>query len=169
MITAVEDSLRRLKTDYIDLYWLHAWDYRNSIEEVLRALDDLVRLGKILHIGLSDTPSWVVSEGQAMPSAGVAIARLRGWTPVSAIQIHYNLVERTSEADMIPMAQHHGITPLAWSPLAGGVLAGEYSKEDLQEDSNKDGNGSGRKQMSQSMGQLNERSIEIGEKVKEIA
>ena len=70
---------------------------------------------------------------------------------------------------MIPMAQHHGITPLAWSPLAGGVLAGEYSKEDLQEDSNKDGNGSGRKQMSQSMGQLNERSIEIGEKVKEIA
>ena len=68
MITAVEDSLRRLKTDYIDLYWLHAWDYRNSIEEVLRALDDLVRQGKILHIGLSDTPSWVVSEGQAMPT-----------------------------------------------------------------------------------------------------
>ena len=162
MITAVEDSLRRLKTDYIDLYWLHAWDYRNSIEEVLRALDDLVHQGKILHIGLSDTPSWVVSEGQA-------IARLRGWTPVSAIQIHYNLVERTSEADMIPMAQHHNITPLAWSPLAGGVLAGKYSKEDLQEDSNKDGNGSGRKQMSQSMGQLNERSIEIGNKVKEIA
>ena len=160
MITAVEDSLRRLKTDYIDLYWLHTWDYRNSIEEVLRALDDLVRQGKILHIGLSDTPSWVVSEGQA-------IACLRGWTPVSAIQIHYNLVERTSEADMIPMAQHHDITPLAWSPLAGGVLAGKYSKEDLKEED--DGNGSGRKQMSQSLGQLNERSIEIGNKVKEIA
>lgn len=162
MVRAVEDSLKRLNTDYIDLYWLHAWDYRNSIEEVLRALDDLVRQGKILHIGLSDTPSWIVSEGQA-------IARLRGWTPISAIQIHYNLVERTSEADMIPMAQHHNITPLAWSPLAGGVLAGKYSKEDLKEDSNNDGNGSGRKQMSQSMGQLNERSIEIGEQVKQIA
>ncbi|MEO1467240.1 MAG: aldo/keto reductase, partial [Cyanobacteria bacterium J06633_1] len=119
MITAVEASLKRLKTDYIDLYWLHAWDYRNSIEEVLRALDDLVHQGKILHIGLSDTPAWIVAEGQA-------IARMRGWTPISAIQIHYNLVERTSEADLIPMAQHHDITPLAWSPLAGGVLAGKY-------------------------------------------
>ena len=162
MVRAVEDSLKRLNTDYIDLYWLHAWDYRNSIEEVLRALDDLVRQGKILHIGLSDTPSWIVSEGQA-------IAKLRGWTPVSAIQIHYNLVERTSEADMIPMAQHHNITPLAWSPLAGGVLAGKYTMEDLKEDSNNDGNGSGRKSMSQSMGQLNERSIEIGEQIKQIA
>ena len=158
MITAVEDSLKRLKTDYIDLYWLHAWDYRNSIEEVLRALDDLVRQGKILHIGLSDTPAWIVSEGQA-------IARMRGWTPVSAIQIHYNLVERTSEADMIPMAEHHNITPLAWSPLAGGVLAGKYSMEDLE----KEDDGGGRKSMSQSMGQLNERSIGIGNKVKEIA
>ena len=158
MNRAVENSLKRLNTDYIDLYWLHIWDYRNSIEEVLRALDDLVRQGKILHIGLSDTPSWIVSEGQA-------IAKLRGWTPISAIQIQYNLVERTSEADLIPMAQHHGITPLAWSPLAGGVLAGKYSKEDLEKE-DEDG---GRKAMSQSLGQLNERSIEIGEKVKEIA
>ena len=158
MVRAIEESLKRLNTDYIDLYWLHIWDYRNSIEEVMRALDDLVRQGKILHIGLSDTPSWIVSEGQA-------IARMRGWTPVSAIQIHYNLVERTSEADLIPMAKHHDITPVAWSPLAGGVLAGKYSKEDLKTE-DKDG---GRKQMSQSLGQLNERSIEIGETVKEIA
>lgn len=158
MMRAIEDSLKRLNTDYIDLYWLHIWDYRNSIEEVLRALDDLVRQGKILHIGLSDTPSWIVSEGQA-------IAKLRGWTPISAIQIQYNLVERTSEADLIPMAQHHGITPLAWSPLAGGVLAGKYSREDLEKE---DGNDK-RKTMSQSMGQLNERSIEIAETVKEIA
>ena len=158
MVRAVEDSLKRLNTDYIDLYWLHIWDYRNSIEEVMRALDDLVRQGKILHIGLSDTPSWIVSEGQA-------IARLRGWTPVSAIQIQYNLVERTSEADMIPMSRHHGITPLAWSPLAGGVLAGKYSREDLE----KEDDGGGRKSMSQSMGQLNERSIRIGETVKKIA
>ena len=165
MITAVEDSLKRLKTDYIDLYWLHAWDYRNSIEEVLRALDDLVRQGKILHIGLSDTPSWIVSEGQAIAKLAEGIAKMRGWTLVSAIQIHYNLVERTSEADMIPMAEHHNITPLAWSPLAGGVLAGKYTMSDLE----KEDDGGGRKQMSQSMGQLNERSIGIGNKVKEIA
>ena len=111
LVRAVEDSLKRLNTDYIDLYWLHAWDYRNSIEEVMRALDDLVRQGKILHVGLSDTPAWIVAEGHAL-------AKLRGWTPVSAIQIHYNLVERTSEADLLPMAWHHGITPLAWSPLS---------------------------------------------------
>ena len=169
MVRAVEGSLKRLNTDYIDLYWLHVWDYRNSIEEVLRALDDLVRQGKILHIGFSDTPSWVVSEGQAIAKLAEGIARLRGWTPISAIQVHYNLVERTSETDLIPMAQHHDITPLAWSPLAGGVLAGKYSMSDLEEDKNGDGNGSGRKEMSQSMGQLNERSIKIGEKVKEIA
>ena len=95
----------------------------------------------------------------------MAIARWRGWTPISAIQVHYNLVERTPEAELIPMALHHNITPLAWSPLAGGVLAGKYTKEDLQKE-DEDG---GRKSMSQSMGQLNERSIKIGEKVKEIA
>ncbi|MGK7875595.1 MAG: aldo/keto reductase [Xenococcaceae cyanobacterium] len=161
LVRAVEDSLRRLETDYIDLYWLHAWDYRNPIEEVMRALDDLVRQGKILHIGLSDTPSWIVAEGQV-------IAKLRGWTPVSAIQVHYNLVERTSEADMLPMAWHHGITPLAWSPLAGGILSGKYTREDLQ-DTSGEKDGSDRKGLTQAIGQLNERSLQIADVVKQIA
>ncbi len=158
---AVEDSLKRLDTDYIDLYWLHAWDYRNSIDEVLRALDDLVRQGKILYIGLSDTPSWVVAEGQE-------IAKLRGWTPISAIQIHYNLVERTSEADMLPMAWHHGITPMPWSPLAGGILSGKYSRDDLQ-DLSTEKDGSGRKGVTQAIGQLSERNLVIVDVVKQIA
>jgi aryl-alcohol dehydrogenase-like predicted oxidoreductase len=161
LVRSLEASLKRLGTDYIDLYWLHAWDYRNSIEEVMRALDDLVRQGKILNIGLSDTPSWIVAEGQA-------IAKLRGWTQISAIQIQYNLVERTSEADMLPMAWHHGITPLAWSPLAGGTLSGKYSREDLQ-DGSEEKDGSSRKGALEAMGQLNERSLAIVDVVKQIA
>lgn len=161
LMRAVEGSLKRLATDYIDLYWLHAWDYRNSIEEVIRALDDLVGQGKILHVGFSDTPSWVVAEGQA-------ISKLRGWTPVSAIQVQYNLVERTSESDMLSMAWQHGITPLAWSPLAGGILSGKYSHEDLQETSTEKEE-SGRKGVTQDMGQLNERSLQIADVVKDIA
>ncbi len=161
MVRAVEASLKRLQTDWIDLYWLHAWDYRNSIEEVLRALDDLVSQGKILHVGLSDTPAWIVSEGQS-------IANMRGWTSVSAIQIHYNLVERTPEADLIPMARHHGITPIAWSPLAGGVLTGKYSREDLEASESQE-EGSGRKSMAKSMGQLSEHSITIAETVQDMA
>jgi aryl-alcohol dehydrogenase-like predicted oxidoreductase len=161
LVRAIEDSLKRLGTDYIDLYWLHAWDYRNSIEEVMRALDDMVRQGKILSIGLSDTPSWVVAEGQT-------IARLRGWTQVSAIQIEYSLVERTSEADMLTMAWHHGITPTAWSPLAGGVLSGKYSQENVQND-DQENDGSNRKGSLEAMGKLNERSLAIADVVKQIA
>lgn len=161
MVRSIEDSLRRLKTDYIDLYWLHAWDCRSSIEEVLRALDDLVRQGKILHIGLSDTPAWVVSEGQA-------IAKLRGWTPISAIQVSYSLVERTSETDLFPMAYQHGITPMAWSPLAGGALSGKYRREDLG-DGQGTKDGSGRKGSIEAMGQLSDRTLDIVDVVKKIA
>lgn len=157
MLRAVEASLSRLNTDYIDLYWLHAWDYRSSIEDVMRALDDLVRQGKILHIGLSDTPAWVVSEGHS-------IAKMRGWTPVSAIQLEYSLVERTSEADLIPMAWHHGITPTAWSPLAGGLLSGKYSQGD-----NKANDDSARQGMLQSMGKLNDHNLAIADLVKQVA
>jgi aryl-alcohol dehydrogenase-like predicted oxidoreductase len=161
LVRAIDDSLKRLGTDYIDLYWLHAWDYRSSIEEVMRALDDMVRQGKILNIGLSDTPSWVVSEGQA-------IAKLRGWTSVSAIQVEYSLVERTSEADMLPMAWHHGITPTAWSPLAGGALSGKYSRADVQ-DENLGKDGANRGAMLKAMGQLNDRNLAIVDVVKQIA
>ncbi len=158
LINAIDASLKRLGTDYIDLYWLHAWDYRNSIEDIMRAMDDLVRQGKILHIGLSDTPSWIVSEAQT-------IARLRGWTPVSAIQIEYSLIERTSEADMLPMSWRHGITPTAWSPLGGGVLSGKYSQADLQPDAP---DGENRGGMLKAMGQLNDRTLAIAEVVKQI-
>ncbi len=161
LVRAIDDSLKRLGTDYIDLYWLHAWDYRSSIEEVMRALDDMVRQGKILNIGLSDTPAWVVSEGQA-------IAKLRGWTPVSAIQIEYSLLQRTSEADLLPMAWHHGITPTAWSPLAGGVLSGKYSRADVQ-DENLGKDGANRGGMLKAMGQLNDRNLEIVDVVKQVA
>jgi aryl-alcohol dehydrogenase-like predicted oxidoreductase len=160
LLRSIEASLKRLNTDYIDLYWLHAWDYRNSIEEVMRVMDDMVRQGKILSIGLSDTPAWVVSEGQS-------IAKLRGWTQVSAIQLEYSLVERTSEAELLPMAWHNGITPTAWSPLAGGALSGKYSRQDLQDDTTKEG--STRKGSIKAMGQLNELSLAIVDVVKEIA
>lgn len=157
MVRAIEDSLKRLGTDYVDLYWLHNWDYRSSIEDVMRALDDLVRQGKILHIGLSDTPAWVVSEGQA-------IAKMRGWTPVSAIQLEYSLIERTAEADLMPMAWHHGITPLAWSPLAGGILSGKYNRDD-----SKANDDSARQGILKAMGKLNDRSLTIVDVVKQVA
>jgi aryl-alcohol dehydrogenase-like predicted oxidoreductase len=173
LVCAIEASLKRLGTDYIDLYWLHAWDYRTSIEDVMRALDDMVRQGKILHIGLSDTPAWVVSEAQT-------IAKLRGWTPVSAIQIEYSLVERTSEADLLPMAWQHGITPTAWSPL-GGILSGKYSQADLPEDALsgkkpkaidlQEGAASSENRggMLKAMGKLNARTLAIADVAKQIA
>jgi aryl-alcohol dehydrogenase-like predicted oxidoreductase len=159
LVCAIEASLKRLGTDYIDLYWLHAWDYRTGIEDVMRALDDMVRQGKILHIGLSDTPAWVVSEAQT-------IAKLRGWTPVSAIQIEYSLVERTAEADLLPMAWQHGITPTAWSPLGGGILSGKYSQADLPEGAP---SGENRGDMLKAMGKLNARTLAIADVAKQIA
>lgn len=124
MIQAVEDSLRRLDTDYIDLLYLHLWDDRTPVEEVLRAFDDLVRAGKLLYVGISDTPAWQISRMQA-------VADLRGWVPLVALQVPYNLTERTVEREFMPMAQEMGLGVLPWSPLAGGVLSGTYSRADL--------------------------------------
>ena len=125
MVRSVEDSLRRLETDYIDLLYLHMWDYRTPVEEILRAFDDLARAGKIVHAGLSDTPAWQASRMQA-------IAELRGWIPLVALQIPYNLTERTVERELMPMAFEMGMGVLPWSPLAGGVLSGKYSRSDLE-------------------------------------
>jgi aryl-alcohol dehydrogenase-like predicted oxidoreductase len=122
MIAACEQSLRRLKTDYIDLYWVHCWDRHTPIDETMRGLDDLVRSGKVRYIGLSDTPAWKVVEAQML-------ARCHGSTPVTAIQISYSLVERTVEGDLLPMAQECGLGVTPWSPLAGGVLSGKYTRE----------------------------------------
>ena len=124
MLQSVEASLQRLATDHIDLLYLHVWDQRTPVDEILRAFDDLVRAGKIGYIGLSDTPAWQASRMQA-------IAELRGWSTFAALQIPYNLTERTVERDLMPMAREMGFGVLPWSPLAGGVLSGKYRAADL--------------------------------------
>jgi len=125
MRQAVEASLKRLRTDFIDLYWVHAWDGATHVEEVMRGLDDLVRAGKILHAGVSDFPAWKVSQANA-------IAELRGWTPFTALQVEWSLIERTVERDLIPMARDLGIAVTPWSPLGGGVLTGKYTKRSAE-------------------------------------
>ena len=120
MMQAVEGSLRRLKTDYIDLYWLHIWDQITPVEEVMRAFDDLVRQGKVLYVGVSDAPAWWISKANT-------IAEFRGWSPFVGLQIEYSLIERTVERELIPVAKALGLTVTAWSPLAGGVLTGKYA------------------------------------------
>jgi aryl-alcohol dehydrogenase-like predicted oxidoreductase len=119
MMQAIEASLKRLRTDYIDLYWLHIWDQLTPIEEVMRAFDDLVRQGKILYAGVSDMPAWLVAKANTL-------AELRGWTSFVGLQIEYSLIERTVERELLPMAASMGIGVTAWSPLAGGVLTGKY-------------------------------------------
>ena len=119
VVASCEQSLRRLRTDYIDLYWMHVWDRFTPIDETMRALDDLVRAGKVRYIGFSDTPAWKVSQAQTM-------ALFRGWTPLVALQIEYSLLERTVEGELVPMAQELGLGITPWSPLAGGVLSGKF-------------------------------------------
>jgi aryl-alcohol dehydrogenase-like predicted oxidoreductase len=132
MMQSVESSLRRLKTDYIDLYWMHIWDRVTPVEEVMRAFDDLVRQGKVLYIGVSDAAAWWISRANT-------IAELRGWTSFVGLQIEYSLLERTPERDLLPMAQALGLTVTAWSPLAGGLLTGKYrvSESGVQSDDGK--------------------------------
>lgn len=120
MIQAVEASLKRLKTEYVDLYWLHIWDQLTPVEEVMRAFDDLVRQGKVLYVGVSDAPAWWVAQANTLAS-------LRGWSPFIGLQIEYNLIQRTVERELIPMAKALNLGLLAWSPLSGGVLTGKYN------------------------------------------
>ena len=122
IVSQCEESLRRLQTDYIDLYWIHVWDPLTPIEETMRALDDLVRTGKVRYIGVSDTPAWKVAEAQT-------IARFRGWAPLIALQIEYSLLERTVEGDLVPMAAEMGLGITPWSPLRFGILSGKYTRE----------------------------------------
>ena len=120
MVQALEASLKRLDTDFIDLYWLHAWDFTTPEEEVLRALDDMIRAGKILYIGISDTPAWIVSRMNA-------IAELRGWTQFVGLQIKYSLLERTVERELLPMARKLDMAVTPWAALGGGILSGKYN------------------------------------------
>lgn len=125
IIRACEESLRRLQTDYIDLYWMHAWDYQTPIEETMRAMDDLVSSGKVRYIGFSDTPAWKVAEAQVK-------ALFNGWVPISAIQVEYSLLQRTVEGELIPMAQEFGMGVTPWSPLKSGVLSGKYRRDERE-------------------------------------
>lgn len=161
MVQSVEDSLRRLDTDYIDLLYLHVWDSRTPVDEILRAFDDLVRSGKILYTGLSDTPAWQAARMQA-------IAELRGWTPFAALQIPYNLTERTVERDLMPMAREMGLGVLPWSPLAGGVLSGKYQAADLQAPAALQPTAS-RHSINLASGRLSARNLEIATALRTVA
>ena len=121
IVAQCEQSLRRLQTSYIDLYWMHAWDSQTPIEETMRALEDLVRDGKVRFIGFSDCPAWKCAEAQL-------IARFRGWAPIIALQIEYSLIQRTVEGELIPMARELGMGVTPWSPLGGGALTGKYPR-----------------------------------------
>ena len=156
---ALEGSLRRLKTDYIDLYWLHAWDTVTPVEEVVSTLNDLVRQGKIRHYGFSDTPAWYVARGQT-------IAEKEGKERVAALQLEYSLIERNIEREHIPVAQELGIAVCPWSPLAGGLLSGKYKRE------GESGTGDGRLEKTKSnpiINRFNERNWRVADLLAEVA
>ncbi|WP_282784766.1 MULTISPECIES: aldo/keto reductase [unclassified Nocardia] len=117
LVLSLEQSLRNLRTDYIDVYWVHVWDRLTPIEETLRALDDAVRSGKVLHLGISDAPAWVVARANTL-------AELRDRTPFAGLQVPYNLLWRDAERELIPMAEAFGMSVTAWGPLGQGVLSG---------------------------------------------
>src|ERR1700761_7879989 len=123
MMRSVEESLKRLKTDFIDLLYLHIWDDITPIDEVLRGMDDLIKQGKVNYAAISDTPAWVVAKGNTL-------AELMGWSQFIALQVEYSLIQRTPERELIPMAKHFGMTVTPWAPLGGGVLTGKYLKGD---------------------------------------
>ncbi|CAL9599519.1 aldo/keto reductase [Streptomyces sp. enrichment culture] len=118
---SLETSLRRLGTDYIDLYWVHIWDRNTPLEETMRALDDAVRSGKVLYVGVSDAPAWVVARANTL-------AELRGWTEFAGIQVPYSLLNRDAERELLPMAEESGLSVAAWGALASGVLSGKYTR-----------------------------------------
>jgi aryl-alcohol dehydrogenase-like predicted oxidoreductase len=162
MVRSVESSLQRLQTDYIDLLYLHAWDFLTPVEEILRAMDDLVRAGKLLYVGISDAPAWQVARMQT-------IADLRGWSPLIALQVEYNLIERTIERDLAPMAREMGLGVIPWSPLASGVLTGKYSRADLDAGSGVAGAAGTRKNVAAAQDALHARGLDIADVVKSVA
>lgn len=119
MRSAVDVSLKRLGTDYIDIAWIHAWDARTRVEELMRGLDDLVSAGKVLYIGASNAHARQVARGNIL-------AELRGWTSFAGLQTEYNLLERMAERELLPMTAELDLAVTAWSPLAGDVLSGKY-------------------------------------------
>lgn len=121
VIDQLEQSLRRLQTHYIDLYWLHNYDASTPVEETLRTLDDLVTAGKIRYVGFSNTPGWFTAQAHT-------IALLRGWTPIVALEVEYSMLARTVEGELVPLAQDAGMGVVPWSPLKNGFLSGKYAR-----------------------------------------
>jgi aryl-alcohol dehydrogenase-like predicted oxidoreductase len=158
MVRSLEDSLKRLGTDHVDLLFLHVWDDTTPADEILRGFDDLVRQGKVHYIGISDTPAWQVSRLQMM-------AELRGWTQFAALQVEYNLLQRTAERDLLPMAQALGIGVMPWSPLGSGLLSGKYSTAARAAPDPEGGRGA----MLRANGMVNERTVAIADAVKRVA
>jgi aryl-alcohol dehydrogenase-like predicted oxidoreductase len=117
----LDASLKRLGTDYVDVYWVHAWDFMTPVDEVMRALDDMVRAGKVLYVGISDAPAWIVSQANTL-------ADLKGWSPFVCLQIQYSLIERTAERELLPMAKALDVAATAGGPLGGGTLTGKYKR-----------------------------------------
>jgi aryl-alcohol dehydrogenase-like predicted oxidoreductase len=149
MMRSVQQSLKRLNTESIDLLWIHAWDFTTAPEEVMRGLDDLITRGLVHYIGVSDTPAWIVSRCNTL-------AELRGWNRFAALQVEYNLLQRSPEADLLPMAKALDLAVTPWAPLAGGALTGKYLKA-----------GEGRvKEISE---RRNERSLTIAQTVVDVA
>jgi aryl-alcohol dehydrogenase-like predicted oxidoreductase len=161
LFASVEASLRQLNTDYIDLLYLHVWDFMTPVEEILRGMDDLVRQGKVLYVALSNVPAWQASRMQA-------IADLRGWSPLVALQIEYSLIERTGERDLIPMARELGLGVMPYSPLGGGVLTGKYSRAEPTAPNVAAGDGT-RRSVTLANGVLTTRNFAIVDVVKEVA
>jgi aryl-alcohol dehydrogenase-like predicted oxidoreductase len=155
---SIESSLKRLKTDHIDILWVHIWDYLTPIEELMRSLDDMVRSGKVLYVGISDAPAWIVSQANTL-------SFLRGWSPFIGLQIMYSLIERTPESELLPMARALDIGVTAWSPLGGGMLSGKYnsSKKTDKEQKRLDPSNP------LSLAFLSERNLSIAEEVQSIA
>jgi aryl-alcohol dehydrogenase-like predicted oxidoreductase len=149
MMRSVRESLKRLNTEFVDLLWVHAWDVWTPTDEVMRGLDDLVSRGLVHYIGVSDTPAWVVSHANTL-------AQFRGWSAFAGLQIEYSLLQRTVEADLMPMAKAFGLTVTPWAPLGGGALTGKYLKGE-------------KGRLPDNSIRLGERSILITRKVMEIA
>lgn len=149
MMRSVHESLRRLDTDFIDLLWVHAWDHLTPADELMRGLEDLVSGGKVLYIGVSDTPAWVVSHAQTL-------AQLRGWAAFAGLQIEYSLLQRTPERDLLPMAKHFGLAVTPWGAIGGGALSGKYLRGD-------------KGRLAESSARLSERAQGIAAKVVEAA
>ena len=153
LVTSLEASLRRLGMDYVDVYWVHIWDTCTPIEETLRALDDQVRAGKVLYVGMSDAPAWLIARANA-------IAEERDWTPFCALQTQYSLVERNAERELLPMSVNLDIAFTAWGALGTGLLSGKY---------NGDPTGGGGRIATAGWGEISEQKLAVAAAVIEVA